>query len=155
MYSNTMICEILKYINQNINKDITILELSSFVFYDKTYIMKKFKSEIGISIHDYINSIRIYNSLKYFKNDNYILNIALNNGFQSLEYFSETFKKYIGVSPRIYKYFISFSPNLKIEDEYTIRESINKLVYLNNKVDRYLTNIKPSGVLSKKKNIKF
>ena len=68
--------------------------------------MKRFKSELGISIHEYINTIRIYNSLAYFKDDNYILNIALNNGFNSLEYFSETFKKIMGVSPTTYKNYL-------------------------------------------------
>ena len=68
--------------------------------------MKRFKRELGISIHEYINTIRIYNSLAYFKDNNYVLSIALNNGFNSLEYFSETFKKIMGVSPTVYKNYL-------------------------------------------------
>ena len=89
MVSNELVCNIIEYLNDNINKEITINELSLLFYFDKTYIMKRFKRELGISIHEYINTIRIYNSLAYFKDDNYILNIALNNGFNSLEYFSD------------------------------------------------------------------
>ena len=40
MYSNTLICDVLDYINRNINKEITIDELSNIFYFDKTYIMK-------------------------------------------------------------------------------------------------------------------
>lgn len=106
MVSNELVYNIIEYLNDNINKEITINELSLLFYFDKTYIMKRFKRELGISIHEYINTIRIYNSLAYFKDDNYILNIALNNGFNSLEYFSETFKKIMGVSPTTYKNYL-------------------------------------------------
>ena len=106
MFSNELVCNIIEYLNNNINKEITINELSLLFYFDKTYIMKRFKKELGISINEYINTIRIYNSLSYFKDDNYVLNIALNNGFNSLEYFSETFKKIMGVSPTIYKNYL-------------------------------------------------
>lgn len=150
MYSSDLICKIILYLNENINKEITIDELSSNFFYNKTYIMKKFKKEIGITIHDYINSIRIYNSLESFKNDNYILSIAFRNGFQSLEYFSEIFKKYIGVSPKNYKYYIQYIPKLSANDELTIRKSIMKLIILKDKVNNYLNNAKPKTIPVKK-----
>lgn len=143
MYSNSLVCNILTYLKNNINKEITIDELSSIFFYNRAYIMKSFKREIGITILDYINSIRIFNSLKYYKEDKSILNIALNNGFQSIEYYSEIFKKYMGVSPRVYKYFISYNPNLSIEEEKEIRSSLTKLIILNSKVEKYINNMKP------------
>ncbi len=66
--------------------------------------MKKFKKEIGITIFDYLNKYRVNNSIKQINNSNDSLTkIALNNGFYSLEYFSEIFKKEIGVSPQKYK----------------------------------------------------
>ena len=42
IYSNELVCNILKYINININTEITIINLSNIFSYDKTYIMKKF-----------------------------------------------------------------------------------------------------------------
>ena len=75
MFSNSLVCDILEYLNKNINEEITIDELANRFYFDKTYIMKRFKKEIGKSIHDYINTIRIMNSLDYYKYDNYISSI--------------------------------------------------------------------------------
>lgn len=54
IYSNELVCNILKYINININTEITIINLSNIFSYDKTYIMKKFKRELGLTIIEYI-----------------------------------------------------------------------------------------------------
>lgn len=150
MFSNELVCEIIEYINKNINKEITIDELSSIFYFNKTYIMKRFKKEMGITIHSYINHIRIYNSLLEFNNNSYILNIALRNGFNSLEYFSETFKNIMGVSPSIYKKFISISSFIIEKDDIKIRDSINKLQTIKNNAIRYLSNRKPKEMLVKK-----
>lgn len=150
MYSNELICDILEYINNNINKEITIDELSILFFFNKTYIMKKFKKEIGITIHSYINSIRIYNSLYDFKSNNYILSIALKHGFNSLEYFSETFKKIMGVNPQLYKKFTFISGNISIEEDTTIRNSIAKLQTIKENSIKYLNNRKPKQTPVKK-----
>lgn len=143
MFSNELVCDILDYINNNINKEITIDELSDIFFFNKTYIMKRFKKEIGISIHSYINNIRIYNSLLDFNNNSYILSIAIKNGFNSLEYFSETFKNIMGVSPRVYKKFTSINTYISKKEDNLIRDSIARLELLKNNSIRYLNNRKP------------
>ena len=149
MFSNELICKILEYIYANINKDITIDDLSMLFFFDKTYIMKRFKKEIGLTIHKYINIIRIYNSLPYFKYDNQIISIAFKNGFNSLEYFSETFKQVIGVSPMTYKKFINHNIDISIEDEETILNNVVKIDSIRNKVELYLRNRKPKTTVKK------
>lgn len=50
MFSNDLVCNLIEYVNNNINKEITIDELSLLFYFNKTYIMKKFKSELNISI---------------------------------------------------------------------------------------------------------
>ena len=144
MYSNELVCIILEYINNNINKEITINELSMHFFFDKTYIMKRFKRELGISIHEYINIFRIYNSLSLFKTDNYFLSIGINNGFNSLEYFSETFKKVMGVNPTTYKKFISYKVISK-KDADLILNSITYIDSIKNKVNNFLSHRKPKS----------
>ena len=93
MYSNTLICNILRYINNNINEKISIEDLENEFHYNRYYIMKLFKKELNITIIDYINSIRIYNSIIQIKEqDQNLLNIAYKNGFYSIEYYYETFR---------------------------------------------------------------
>ncbi len=62
MYSNELICNILNYLDNNIYSEITIDMISSVFCYDKYYIMKKFKKEIGVSIINYLNYMKVYNS---------------------------------------------------------------------------------------------
>lgn len=143
MYSKKLICEILDYIDHNINKEINIDELSDLFYFDKYYIMKLFKKELNITIINYINSMRIYNSLKDFKYNNQITKIALNNGFNSIEYFSETFKNILKISPREYKNFIRRNNKLSLDKIITIRISLSNLQYLKDKINNYKTNKKP------------
>lgn len=142
MFSNDLICNIIEYLNNNINKEITIDELSTLFYFNKTYIMKKFKKELNISIHEYINTIRIYNSLPYFKEDNYILNIAFRNGFNSLEYYSEIFKKNMGVSPNIYKKYLSYK-NINDKEEEKILNNICRINSIKSNALNYLNHRKP------------
>lgn len=142
MLSNELICNIVEYINCNINKEITIDELSLIFYFNKTYIMKKFKKELNISIHEYITTIRIYNSLPYFKNDNYILSIAFKNGFNSLEYFSKIFKKNMGVSPTIYKKYLSYK-NITDEEQEKILYNISRISNIKSNALNYLNYRKP------------
>jgi hypothetical protein len=111
--------------------------------------MKRFKKELGITIFDYINSKRIYNSLSYYYYDNYILSIGFNNGFNSLEYYSEIFKRTMGVSPIIYKKFLNHNIDVNDSDRDIILNSINKLKLLEDKITRYINNKKPSTVMVK------
>ena len=143
MYSNELTCNILEYLNNNINEEITIDELSMLFYFNKTYIMKRFKKDLDVSIHEYINVMRIYNSLMYFRYDNYFLSIGLKNGFNSLEYFSETFKKVMGVNPTTYKKYISYKKISKV-DEKLILDSINNINNIKNKATNYLNHRKPT-----------
>lgn len=116
--------------------------------------MKLFKKEIGISLFDYINNLRIYNSINSINNSNKLLiRIAIENGFYSLEYYSEMFKKIIGVSPSIYKkfYYNRYTPsknNYKL-----ITDNIIKINMLINKVRQYKLKIKPQNAPVRKLSI--
>ena len=92
---------ILDYLDSHLYEEISIDILSDYIGYDKYYIMKIFKNDVGISIKTYINQQKIINSLKLLEEDSYLLSIALNSGYNSLEYYSEVFSKIMGVSPSI------------------------------------------------------
>ena len=154
MYSNKLICDILNYIDINLNRKINIDELEKHFYYNKYYIMKLFKKEIGVTIFDYINILRINNSINEIKNtSNSFTLISINNGFYSLEYFSETFKKVTGVNPRTFKKFWTYHSNIKEKDEIIIRNTLVYLQELTDKVTKYRKNLKPSKVPVRKLTI--
>lgn len=154
MYSNKLVCDILNYIELNLNSKISINDLERTFYYNKFYIMKLFKKEIGVSIFEYINILRIYNSSNEIKNtNNSFTMISINNGFYSLEYFSEIFKKVVGVNPRTYKNFWNSNYKINENDLNTIRASI---IYMKNFIeqkDKYINNIKPINNPVKKLSI--
>lgn len=144
MYSNKLICEILNYIHNNIVNKIAIEDLENKFFYNRYYIMKLFKNEIGLTIVEYINSIRIYNSILQIRNeDNSFLTIAFKNGFYSLEYFSETFKQITKLNPRKFKDFFNNKTSISLEDIEVINNSIIKLYEISKIKDIYLSKQKP------------
>ena len=149
MYSNELVCKILNYIDNNINKKITIEELSLRFYYNRYYIMKLFKKELNITIVNYIKSMRIYNSLKDYKYNDQIIRIALNNGFNSLEYYSETFKEIIKISPREYKYFLKRSSKMSLDKIISTSISLSNLQYIKDKSNDYKRNKPPTQIKTK------
>jgi AraC-like DNA-binding protein len=148
MYSNELICNILDYINKNIDTEITIDLLSNLFFFNRTYIMKKFKKELNISIINYINTLKIYNSLSKY-NQQSITTIALTSGFNSLEYYSEIFKKIIKVSPRKYLKFSNYYNYVNENDYITIQNSLVEISKIIEKTNTYLSKRAPKKVYKK------
>ena len=143
MFSNDLICDILDFIDDNINRKITMDELSGHFYFHKDYIMRLFKKEIHSTISDYINKKRIFQSLKdlQLSNDS-ILYIGLKHGFSSLEYYSEVFHKVMGVSPVIYRKFSARSMEVEEEDMKTIQKNLANISGFFENVTRYRNNRK-------------
>lgn len=144
MFSNDLVIKILNYIDTNLYKKITIDDLSNVFFYNKDYIMRLFKREIGYTIIDYINRKRIFNSLDAYKYKDYsILKISINYGFYSQEYYSEMFHKIMGVSPSTFYKFINYRNNVSIKDINTIQNNLSLLDYELRRINTYISNTPP------------
>lgn len=141
MYSNELIVKILNYLDNNLYKQISINELANRFSYNKDYIMRLFKKEIGCTIIDYINTKRIFNSLNSYKSNISILRISLEYGYSSLEYYSEIFKKIMKVNPSTYRKFIKNDINIDINDIYIIQDRLVSIEYFIHKCNSYKNNI--------------
>ncbi len=154
MYSNKLVCDIIKYIDSNIENKISIEDLENKCFYNRYYIMKLFKKEMDITIVDYINSLRIYNSIIQIRDsNNTLLNIAFRNGFNSIEYFSEIFKKIVGINPQIVKKYFKNKSSVSLVHINTINNSILNLYNLIQFKNNYLLHEKPDIIPVKKLSI--
>ena len=142
MYSNELVCDIIDYINDNINKKISIEDISLIFNYNRYYIMKLFKKELNISINNYINLKKIFDSLPKYHNDISILNIALKHGFYYQEYYTEIFIRILGINPTIYKK--NIKNNIISNKEFIVLR--NNLINISNifeKIKDYQNNKKP------------
>lgn len=144
---NELVLKILDYIDNNLYKKISMDELSKVFFFNKDYIMRTFKRELGMTIIDYINKKRIFNSLGALKNtDDMMLKIALKHGYVSQEYFSEIFSKYMGVSPLTYRKFTKINNTIDYDDITLIRKNLVELKYQLDKVNKYRNNIENENI---------
>ena len=154
MYSNELVCNILDFLDDNLNRKITIEEIANKFYYNRYYIMKLFKNELGVSISVYINRVRIYHSIFEIKNTKHsFTRIAIQNGFYSLEYFSEMFHKIMGISPRVYQNYCKYYFRVTIEDLEIIRKNWIELNEFVEFINQYKKNKKPVGIPVLKRSI--
>ncbi|KEJ03519.1 AraC family transcriptional regulator [Clostridium botulinum A2B7 92] len=94
--------EIINYIKENLQEDLSIDTLSSKFFINKYYLMHKFKSQTGYTLHKYIQQKRLAFSKSLIIKGHRITEIYLKCGFGDYSSFIRAFKKAYGVSPRDY-----------------------------------------------------
>jgi YesN/AraC family two-component response regulator len=96
---------ILKYIDNNYNKIISLQEISLIIKVSPEYLCNLFKSELNIRPIEYINSVRIKKAKELLiKDKNLKIGIiGYRVGFESTSYFCSTFKKKEGVSPKKFR----------------------------------------------------
>lgn len=95
---------IIKYIRENLDKSLTVEELSRKAYMSESHFHRVFKNELGISPIDYINEERINLATKLLKDTRKkIKEIYMECGFNSMSYFNRVFKHKKKVSPKEYQ----------------------------------------------------
>lgn len=96
--------EIIRYINENWDREINIEKLASQFSVSSRYIRKCFREETGVSCQKYICTLRISKAkeLLWFTAKS-VTDIALETGFGSSQYFCRVFQKYTKMSPMEYR----------------------------------------------------
>lgn len=104
MRTSKPITKCVEYIYSHIKERITIEELAEHLEISASYLSRQFKEELGISVSDYIREKKIeraQNILKY--SDDSLVDIANQLSFSSQSHFIQTFKKYVGMTPKKYR----------------------------------------------------
>ena len=96
--------EILNYISDHYDDQLTTSGLAEKFFLNEHYFCHFFKDATGQSPISFINRFRIEKAATLLNNtDIPITQIATNVGFEDPNYFTRTFKKYLGVTPTVFK----------------------------------------------------
>ena len=102
--SNESIISAIEFIDNNLDKRLTLDQVSGKVYLSDYYFSKLFKRETGLSFSVYLNARKIQKAMILLKeSDNSINEISDALGFTRLSYFSQTFKKYTGYAPTKYR----------------------------------------------------
>jgi AraC family transcriptional regulator len=102
--SNHRLAFIIKYIRENLDKPLTIKELSNKVYMSESNFHRVFKNELAISPVDFINNERIKLATSLLQNPRKkIKEVYMECGFNSLSYFNRMFKRKESLSPKEYQ----------------------------------------------------
>lgn len=95
-----VIRQVLKYINENYDEDISLKYLSEKYNINPSYLGQVFNKEVGESFSYYLNKVRNEKAKKLLLTTNIkVKDIAKMLGYEDTSYFYRKFKKYFGVSP--------------------------------------------------------
>ena len=96
--------KVLSYINENYSSPIRLNELALLVNLNAQYFCRYFKENIGKTVTEYVNEIRIEKAAEALaETDDKIITIAQDTGFENIGYFIRRFKKEKGVTPSEYR----------------------------------------------------
>lgn len=100
-----IVIEVEKYINRNYhNEDLSISEVANGLGVSQTYLTRLFKRELKMTFADYLTNVRIKNAIILMRDPSLKLyEIAEMIGYSTEHYFSNVFKKQVGISPEDYK----------------------------------------------------
>ena len=93
---------VLNYINSNLENDLSIDTIASEFFISKYYLMRKFKNQIGSSIHNYVVQKRLILARSLISDGLSMSSVCSRCGFNDYSSFVRAFKKVYGVSPSNY-----------------------------------------------------
>ena len=94
----------LNYIDFHYMEPLNLEGLAARFAINKNYLSSRFHKEVGVTVTEYINSIRVRRSEELLgKTALSMQSVAEQCGFSDANYFTRTFKKINGVSPNEYR----------------------------------------------------
>lgn len=94
----------IHFMNENIEKSITLAELASFTGYSTSYLSVVFRKRTGYSPQNYFNMLKVRHACKWLDDTDVKINTVCHKvGIHDPYYFSRLFSKVMGVSPKNYR----------------------------------------------------
>lgn len=92
-----------KYMKNHFMDNINLDELADMAAMSRSYLLRSFTKQYGISPYRYLQSIRIEKAKQYLEEQVPLIDIADMCGFSDQSHFSNYFKEFIGVTPKQYQ----------------------------------------------------
>ncbi|WP_159519151.1 AraC family transcriptional regulator [Sunxiuqinia indica] len=102
--NNKRIAMIHEYLMNNFQEDVDLKKLASLVNMAEGSLCRYFKSQMKITLFEYLNQLKIDLACKLLMDENHgILEVSLDSGFNNLSHFNKQFKKITGLTPSAYR----------------------------------------------------
>ena len=103
-FADNIIYKVASYINDNMDKNITVSDLAELMGYNTNYFTTLFKSHTNTTPKQYIIDVKLKRAMALLQGTSYSMQeIADMTGFINQYYFSTSFKKNYGLSPSRYR----------------------------------------------------
>ena len=94
---------ILEYISEHFDEDINVNTLAERLFMYSGRLSSLFKKYSGMSLNEYVYSLRIKKANELMNQGSSIIEAAMQSGFQSVRTFNHVYKNITGITPKDYK----------------------------------------------------
>lgn len=92
------------YIKEHCNEDINFENLATTFGISSRYFRRLIMNKIGISAVDYLTNLRLEQSKRLLVfSDMHVTDIALESGYNTVQYFTQIFKERIGLTPSVFR----------------------------------------------------
>ncbi len=109
--NNTYINNCITYIYDHICDELTISKIASEIDISEVYLKKLFKNVVGMTLHKYINKIKIEQAVEYFKTTSLNGNdVAVKSGFKNYNILYKCFVRELGKTPKEIKDELKIKP---------------------------------------------
>ena len=99
-YDGVIVNSIKQYLSENVAGNPTLDDIAKYFNINKVSMMKLFKKEAGISIINYLKTLKINEAMRLITYTSLDFNeIARKIGFSDASYFTRVFKAQIGITP--------------------------------------------------------
>lgn len=100
---NLRLERLLQFVDNNYKKKIRLSDFAESEGLSLSSVSHLMKKETGMGFQDYVNYIRFNEASRLLANTDYkMIDVCMESGFSDYRYFSNTFLKYTGVTPREY-----------------------------------------------------
>ncbi|MEC1526177.1 response regulator [Neobacillus niacini] len=92
--------KIVKYINDNLSREITLKHIADYVYLNPQYVGQLFKSELNQTFTEYITEERLKRAKQLLKGTSLkVYEVAQLSGYKSPKHFMAVFKQEVGTTP--------------------------------------------------------
>jgi len=104
MVTDNRLAFVIDYIRKNIRESLTVELLSKKAYMSESHFYRVFKTELGVSPIEFINSERIKLAVSLLQNPRKsIKDVFMESGFESRSYFNRLFKRANKITPKAYR----------------------------------------------------
>lgn len=91
------------YMEEHFDENITLDELLSMTNFGKSYLLRSFTKQVGVSPYRYLQTVRLDRAKKFLEQGILPIDAANMAGFSDQSHFTNFFKEFIGLTPKQYQ----------------------------------------------------